>query len=218
MKKFLSLLLILVCVSFPLNVQAKEPDEEKVGTIYIGDSRTVQMNDIIHMDELPDTFVVAKSGMGYNWYMKTGSEKVYNIREKYKDNYDRWIYIFNLGVNDLSNIDNYVNLIEELSKEATLYYVSINPTVDAVKGIQCADIEKFNSKIISHTDNTNISYIDSYDYLYKVTGYNAPKDGMHYDTETYEKLYEFINLAVEVQEFIKKNNSYSAAFYLYNYR
>jgi hypothetical protein len=149
--------------------------------------------------------------------MKEGSETLYEIRQD--NTYDNWIYVFNLGVNDLSNVNNYKNLIRELKKEATVYFVSINPTDDSVGGIQCKSIKEFNSQMYNAVGLHN--YINSYDYLEKVNGFSfdSREDGMHYDDETYTKLYEFIDMSIQVHEFVKDNDgSYSSYFYLYNFK
>lgn len=195
----------------------KKTEEKTTAVVYIGDSRTTGMDEVVNLSEKDDTFVVAKSGMGYNWFMKTGSEELEKIRES--NDYTNWIYVFNLGVNDLKNVDNYKNLMRWLQHESTVYFVSINPTDDSVGGIQCADIEEFNSEIYSVVGIDN--YINSYDYLMKVNGFNFDKrqDGMHYDDETYTKLYEFIDMSIKAHEFVKDNDDkYSAYFYLYNYK
>lgn len=190
----------------------------KTGYIFIGDSRTTGMNKAVDLENKEDTFVVAKSGMGYNWYIETGSVEVENIRNTHNE-YDRWVYLFNLGVNDLSNIEKYKTLYTNLSKEATVYFVTVNPTDDSVGGVQCEDIDKFNKSMFDVTGNHY--YINSYDYLLRVPGieFDKRKDGMHYSDATYQKLYEFIMMAVEVHEFVEVNDErYSAFYYLYNFK
>lgn len=219
MKKLLTVILscVILTLSFGNVSYATREKEKTTAIVYIGDSRTTGMDKVVGLSKIKDTFVVAKSGMGYNWFMKDGSEALYKIRE---DNvYDNWIYVFNLGVNDLKNVNNYKNLIRELQKEATVYFVSINPTDDSVGGIQCKNIKEFNSELYKVVGINN--YINSYDYLEKVNGFNfdSMEDGMHYDDETYTKLYEFIDMGIKVHEFVKdNNNSYSAYFYLYNFK
>ncbi len=194
--------------------------KDRTAYVFIGDSRTVGMDNAIGLHDMYDTFVVAKSGMGYNWFMKTGSEELNTIREQNKNTYTKWIYIFNLGVNDLSNVENYKELYKELSNEedTVVYYLSINPTDDSVGGIQCSEIESFNDKIYAQSYH---NYINGYQYLKDITGYTFDKrqDGMHYSDETYKDLYEFIMLSIDVRRFVEDNdNRYSAYYYLYNIR
>lgn len=197
-------LLLVVCCIFSvffknyINANASEKNKpETVGYVFIGDSRTVGMNNVIHFEDEEDYFMVAKSGMGYKWFTSTGYKQLKKIRND--NEYDRWVYIFNLGINDLDNVDKYVELIEELSNEATVYYISINPTMNRKKVIDCSDIEKFNSLIAVKSDN----YIDCYHYL-KDTGYYAT-DGIHYDNETYQKIYDFVTTSIKLNEYISAN-------------
>ena len=131
--------ILIICLSLAMSTPVYAAKVSNTAYIYIGDSRTVGLNAAINLSDLPNTFVVA------------------TIREEHPE-YTDWVYIFNLGVNDLNNVDKYCELIPVLEKEATLYYVSINPTVDAVGGVQCAEIDSFNTKIMKVATN----YIDSY--------------------------------------------------------
>ena len=226
MKKFLSIMRLIVMILVLLVIvtticviaSAKDKNEiiEKAGFIFIGDSRTVDMNNVVHMDSMDDIFVVAENNAGYEWYMKEGSSLVYDIRTAHPE-CTNWIYIFNLGINDLGNIESYKNLYRELSFEATVYYESINPTNDEVSDIKCDDIYEFNKALRYAMPDED--YINTYDYLLRVSGYEFPKkkDGVHYDEATYENIYDFIMMAIEVHEFVRKNDGrYSAYYYLYN--
>lgn len=226
MKKFLKItfmivvLLILVtsiCVMVS-NAKDKPVPEKKTGYIFIGDSRMIGMNNVVHIDNMNDTFLVTKIDAGYDWYMKEGSHEVYDIRCSHSE-YTDWTYVFNLGINDLENVENYKNLYRELSYEATMYYVSVNPTNDEVSDIKCDDVYEFNKELrygISDDD-----YINTYDYLTKVSGFNfaKKKDGVNYDNDTYITIYDFIMTAIDVHEFVRQNDGrYSAYYYLYNAR
>lgn len=186
------MLLIVTTGDYAMSVSAA--DNHKVATVYIGDSRTVGMNNAVHMDEHKDTFVIAKSGMGYKWLVDSAIPELEKLQKE--NNYDSWNIVFNLGVNDLKRVDDYVAIIPKLKTYGELYYVSINPTVDGVGGIQCKSIEKFNNKIIPEVDR----YIDGYSFL-KSNGYYA-KDGMHYDQETYERLYGYICLNLQIWDYL----------------
>jgi len=181
--------------------------------VYIGDNHIINMYNALEKHD-DNIFIVADEKADYDWFAKTGSEELYKLREKNNEVYSSWIYIINLGINDLHNINNYVNLYTELANEAKVYYMLINPTDDSA--IKNKDVESFNEELLSVS--SNILYIDTYDYLTKVSNYNINKDGS-YDNETYTKLYKFSMMSIAVQEFIKDNdNRYSAAFYLFNYR
>jgi UDP-3-O-[3-hydroxymyristoyl] glucosamine N-acyltransferase len=73
--------LVLRESGFISNAKEIEEVEPKIAYVYIGDSRTVGLNKAVNLSDMDDTFVVAKSGVGYNWFMKTGSEELYEIRE-----------------------------------------------------------------------------------------------------------------------------------------
>lgn len=193
--------LAILCVAIMIFVSTIDSHAEiksSRATVFIGDSRTVGMNNVIHMDKHDDTFVIAKSGMGYKWLVDSAIPELEKLQKE--NQYDEWTIVFNLGVNDLKRVDDYVEIIPTLEKYGTLYYVSINPTVDSVGGIQCKSIEKFNNKIIPEVDR----YIDSYTFL-KNVGYYA-KDGMHYDSETYERVYGYICLNLSIWNYLSANN------------
>lgn len=154
------------------------------GIVYIGDSRTVGLNNVIGMSNLPDTYVIAKVGKGYNWYVKTGSTELQQIKAEHP--HDNWIYIFNLGVNDLGNLEKYKALIDDLEAEATVYTVSVNPTVDSKTRVKCSSIETFNAGLQTVADN----YVDTYTYLQN-NGFVA-NDGLHYNKATYQTIYTLI--------------------------
>ena len=162
------------------------------GIVYIGDSRTVGLNNVIGMSNLPDTYVIAKVGKGYNWYIKTGSVELQKI--KAENPHDNWVYIFNLGVNDLGNLEKYKALIDDLEEEATVYTVSVNPTVDSKTKVKCSSIETFNAGLQTVADN----YIDTYSYL-KENGFTA-SDGLHYNKVTYQTIYTLIWQYIDAKE------------------
>lgn len=159
---------------------------DTTGIIFIGDSRTVGMNNTVNIDSVENQWVVAKVGMGYNWLISDGWVQAQQIMYD-NTQIGNWKIIFNLGVNDLGNIDKYKDFYLENNDRYDIAVVSVNPTVDEYNGVQCSDIEKFNEEI---TEIPDIEYIDTYDELVQ-TGYNAP-DGLHYDSKTYNKIYSII--------------------------
>ncbi len=174
----------LLLINKPIYAEELNTYTPTTGIVYIGDSRTVGLNNVIGMSNLPDTYVIAKVGKGYNWYIKTGGTELQQIKAKHP--HDNWVYIFNLGVNDLGHLEKYKGLIDNLEAEATVYTVSVNPTVDSKTRVKCSSIEKFNSGLASVADN----YIDTYSYL-KANGFTA-NDGLHYNKDTYQVIYTLI--------------------------
>ena len=196
----ITLVFVMHLSLFSLNVHAQEMDEsERTAIVFIGDSRTVGMNKVVHMDQLEDTYVIAKVGMGYNWLIDSAIPQLEDLQSKHS--YKRYLLVFNLGVNDLKNIDKYIEVIPKLQNYGELYYVSINPTVDEVGGIQCSAIEKFNNAL--KAEESKFRYIDCYSYLKKV-GYKA-NDGMHYDNDVYRNIYNYEMLMVCTWEYLSEN-------------
>ena len=97
-----------------------------------------------------------------------------------------------MGVNDLYHPDSYISYINEKSaswksKGATTYFVSVNPTDGSYSNLN-SDIDTFNQKLRSGL--TNAKYIDTNTYL-KQNGYSTT-DGLHYTSDTYRKIYNYI--------------------------
>ncbi len=161
---------------------------ECVGTIYIGDSRTVGMDDVIDIEnEEENAFVVAKVGQGYSWFSSTALTQVEQIKKRNTD-IDAWQYIINLGVNDLGSIDKYLEKYEKLAEEDNIeiILVSVNP-VKNYPTVSNDDIEAFNEKL----EESGFYYIDTYSVL-EEEGFST-SDGLHYTSDTYELIYETIN-------------------------
>ncbi len=76
-------------------------NESSTGYIYIGDSRFAGMQAV--MPENENTFVVAEVGKGVSWFCSAGYEAIQKIRKE--NDYEDWVYILNLGVNDIGNVE-----------------------------------------------------------------------------------------------------------------
>ncbi len=160
---------------------------DRVGTIYIGDSRTVGMDDVLDLENLEeDTFVVAKVGQGYAWLTSTALPQVERIK-KQNPQIDAWQYIINLGVNDLGSIDKYLEKYEKLAEDdnVEILLVSVNP-VKNYPTVSNDDIEEFNEKL----QESGFYYIDTYSVLMN-DGYSTT-DGLHYTNDTYEQIHDAI--------------------------
>jgi hypothetical protein len=174
------------------NVVSYNSADEDVGTIFIGDSRFVGMDDAVDIASHDREFCVAKVGQGYNWLVDTGLDKIEAIRKK-NTSLTKWRYVIDLGINDLPNIDKYIAEYKKISKAdptIQIILVSVNP-VKNYKGRSNSDIEDFNDKLI----DTGYDYIDTYTTL-KNDGFTST-DGLHYDNETYEKIYDLIEKALK---------------------
>lgn len=156
-------------------------------SIWVGDSRTNGLAGTVSIEYL------AEDSKGLVWCKEHLPElytrKGYNI-------------IINFGVNDLGNLDNYINyynsLPEDFVKNNQIFILSVNPVDEQVassKGysVKNATIEWFNDAMESNL-KSNIYFLDSYDYLTK-TGFNTT-DGVHYTNDTYLKINNFVKKAI----------------------
>lgn len=155
--------------------------------IWVGDSRTVGMQQAIGGSDKNEW--VCKTAEGYNWFVNTAIGSV-NSKLKKDDT-----IVFNLGVNDLGNVDKYVKKLNSLAngdwkKAKKIIVMSVNPT-DSSKysgGATNEAIKKFNSKMKSGLDGS-IKYVDTYS---QIKGSMKTTDGLHYDKTTYKSLYNII--------------------------
>ena len=157
-------------------------------TLWVGDSRTVGMNGTFNNS----LEVIAKVGEGYYFMDSYKSE----ILEKRGYN-----IIFNMGCNDLGNINNYLNwfnsLPDEFVRENNIYVMSVNP-VEEEKSKTWSTIE--NGTIKWFNDNMkqllrkDITYIDAYDYMVCNPDYwtTFANDGVHYTGQTNINIYNYI--------------------------
>lgn len=155
--------------------------------IWVGDSRTVGMQQAIGGSDKNEW--VCKTAEGYNWFVNTAIGSV-NSKLKKDDT-----IVFNLGVNDLGNVDKYVKKLNSLAngdwkKAKKIIVMSVNPT-DSSKysgGATNEAIKKFNSKMKSGLDGS-IKYVDTYS---QIKGSMKTNDGLHYDKATYKSLYNIV--------------------------
>lgn len=153
--------------------------------IFVGDSRLVGMHNA--MGDTGDVWS-GKESMGLNWMKSTG---VPNIENQITDGAS---VVVMMGVNDCQyNGDAYVSYLNDLSRKAeekgaNLYFVSVNPTSGSYNNLN-SSIDNFNNKIKNGV-SSNIKFIDTNSYL-KQTGFGSG-DGLHYDKDTYERVYSYI--------------------------
>ena len=159
--------------------------------VLVGDSRFVGQKSSGFKNS--KTTYIASVGKGLT-YMKSNEEAM-----KKKDSKNT-AYVINMGVNDLYNANSYVEYINKLAKnyKGDIYYLSVNPVEESKAenngySIKNSDIEKFNSTLKSGLKN--VTYLDSYNYL-KNNGFSTT-DGIHYDKNTYQKIYSYINFNVK---------------------
>jgi hypothetical protein len=174
------------------------PTTKAARRIFVGDSRTVQMSGYITgkwnasalqsgtTDSKGDIWA-AKSGEGLNWMKSTG---IPNIEGRISNG---TALIILMGVNDTYNASNYVSYVNSKidswkSKGANVYFVSVLPCNGSYTGHN-TKINEFNNTIKSSL-SSKVTYLDVSSYLYSV-GFSSG-DGLHYNKETYESIYNKI--------------------------
>lgn len=138
-----------------------------------------------NIESLSDNyFVVAKCSMGYDWLVSEALPQVKQIVYSNKS-VDEWVLISGLGVNDYGNIERYCNLYSDLSSDFDIVCLSVNP-VEYSDYITNEDIEFFNKTL----STSGFRFVDSYSVLVE-EGFSTV-DGLHYNGETYEKVFSII--------------------------
>ncbi len=184
--------------------------------IFVGDSRTERMSYVLEKEGsqpfLKNVSFVAKGGEGLAWLRSEGYQQL--IGEIGTGKGKPVAVVFNMGINDLTNVDNYVSYYQEIADDLTsrgckLFYMSLNPiNSENLKATGRAErkeeaVRTFNSHIRSRLcgggDNSG-TYIDLYTYLMK-NGYGTDSgtngqesgvdDGLHYTIRTYKRIYKY---------------------------
>ena len=188
-----------------------DPRYKKV--IFVGDSRTVMMkqaleklNNTTSIDLMKNLEFICESGMGLDWFKTTGyAQLLQSVGNRTVGPLEkRTKVIFNLGVNDYSNLNSYVMYMNSIAKTlkdrgCDLYYMSVNPfnrTMAVLNGKadrSVASVRDFNARI-KFSLGTQYTFINTYDYLMK-TGYTTV-DGLHYSEATSKRIYQYCMKAI----------------------
>lgn len=179
-------------VGVQLAGKIQKPQEQVYDKIImVGDSRTYRTYHQFGITA-PNVSFIAKSGQGYVWLTTTAVNK---LKKAISDSDGKTAVIFNFGVNDMWNIDFYLEYMNteilDLSESAGFdpYYMSVNPVSETkykkngynARNRNMSQIICFNKKLKSGL-NEKYHYIDTYSYLMKY--YDTDKmtlpDGLHY--------------------------------------
>ena len=142
----------------------------------MGDSRTVGLSHYVAIDS------IAKVGAGIGLF-RNNYDQICQIRNK--------TVIINLGVNDLDSgayLRLYNSLPDEFLDNNKVIFLSVNPC-DCGYSYLNSRIEAFNNAIRDGLDS-RITFLDSYTYL-MWNGYGTT-DGLHYTSNTYIDIYNFV--------------------------
>lgn len=147
----------------------------------IGDSRTCGMKQNVSVK----VNWTCEQGKGLQWLVETAIPKKENSLKK------NHRVIIMLGVNDLDNASNYATYVNKKAKkwaenDIKTYFVSVNPT-DGSYSKYNSKIDKFNTTVKSSL-SSDVKYIDTNSYL-KKNGFTTT-DGLHYDSITYDIIYQ----------------------------
>ena len=183
--------------------------------LFLGDSRTVQMyanktgnwttcnysSGGVH--EVGNDIYVAEGAQGIDWMKSTGIPVATRFFQR------GTAIVILMGVNNVcwdGCTDNsadkaaqmyldYINSNASTWKKngSSLYFVSVNPCDGAKYEKMNPTIVRFNEQMKSGLDSS-VGYIDTHSYLIN-NGYQTT-DGLHYDKETYDKIYDYIKSKV----------------------
>ena len=184
--------------------ESKKPTNSETSRyIFVGDSRTVQMyayktgnwstanysDGGIHPVE--NDIFIAQGSQGLEWMKSTGMPAASKYMAK------KTALIILMGVNDISNVDNYISYLKEnvgtwKEKGVKVYFVSVNPCEGSYSSMN-SKITSFNSKLKNNLPS-DVKWIDTYSHLMS-DGYKTT-DGLHYNEETSNKIYNYIKSAL----------------------
>lgn len=163
--------------------------------LFVGDSRTVGMEEAMQDSDDADTCsYIGKVGEGYYWLVNEGIDQLRTSLSKEPDA----TVVFNLGVNDLSEIDRYLAFYPQIFAEypdASFYIMSVNPVGDACSGASNEEIRDFNAKL---KESFPDQYLDCYDYL-EQNGFSTVDD-LHYTNDTYRAIHDYTVSAISEME------------------
>ena len=172
------------------NVQAQTFNK----IVLIGDSRFAGSDQWYKIGN-EKTVYIAKGGTGLQ-YIK---DQMTNIKKYDNENA---AFVINSGINDRGIVNSYISYLNEQAKtfKGKVYYLSVNPVEESKQQgspyyTTNQQVNTFNDKMKSGLDSKYITYLDSNSYL-KSKGYNT-SDGIHYDKETSQKIFDFITQYVK---------------------
>lgn len=175
------------------NATVSGPDdtlEQNTGYILIGDSRFVGMDGVCDITETTGNreYVVAKVGQGLKWFKETGLSEAEGI-EAAEPSIGHWKYVICLGINDLWDIDDYLEEYRSLRYTHDLIIVSVGPVGPSAQ-MENSEVDEFNTKLSSFCSLNGIRYID-YNTTLQEEGFTT-QDGLHYTDDVYRRIYSMI--------------------------
>ena len=157
--------------------------------IFVGDSRTVGMGKA-EVQTGDDCVYIGESGEGYDWFTETGIDLLDTAIRAYPDS----PVIYNLGVNDCSAVNAYIEVYHEMEKaypNTEFYYMSVNPVTEDSKLVPNTDIIAFNRQLKNAFPQ---NYIDTWSWMTR-EGFEDV-DGIHYSEDQYCLIHDYAVRAV----------------------
>ena len=154
---------------------------QKDKLIIVGASRIVDMSVAVSSS---DTVFIAKSGMGYSWLKDTAGPRLIT----YLKQNPRCRVVFQLGNNDMQNINAYIAYYRNLMKkypDTEFYFLDATPGSGSAAFRNNAR-QKFNARM---KEAFGKRCIGGYDYLVSI--HFTTLDGMHYPADISKKLYTY---------------------------
>lgn len=105
------------------------------------------------------------------------------------------VVVINYGVNDLSDFNEYITVINKYNRKwrekgVTTYFATVGPVGPNEYNKTNWSVEHFNNQLAGRLDGS-IGRINLYAYLVG-SGCNIQADGMHYQPETYARMFTFL--------------------------
>ena len=168
-----------------------QPENESI--LFIGDSRTVGLMQA-NTDRAGAGYI-CEVGIGYDWLVSKSGSLAPALPGT--------LLVVNLGVNDTGNCQKYIQFLNRKAPEwvALGYrpcFMTVNPVTGACHSVAQGSVDAFNAQVLSSL-SPEWSIMDTCSVL-KAGGFGT-RDGLHYDRDTYRKIYDMaLSFAFPVQD------------------
>ena len=173
------------------------PAEHRI--LFVGDSRTLGMRDALgRADRSCQDVFVGRVGEGVRWFREEGIDE---MNAAIRDNPELPV-VLNFGVNDPLEINNYIVTYWDCIRQhpdTDFYILSVNPIDEEF----LLEEDLVLDSVLEQINNLNIArmnirlkkefgrrYLDSASFL-RTDGFDTV-DGLHFSTETYLKIHDFV--------------------------
>ena len=168
--------------------------------IFIGDSRLGSVSNLSNEIGFGSVDFITTENVDYYWLVNNGVDSLDYILDNNLGNYN---IVFNLGINDLSNIELYVDFFNSLAERyptQNIFVLSVGPLDEGkaiendIMHINNDDIYNFNVDMMKRL-NKNVHMIHVFQELIN-NGYNTT-DGYYFTEDTSISLLKFIKAHIK---------------------